>query len=207
MTTTERLRTNKVEFLLTVLVITLKNRASELKELLDLLYHQADQKPVQILWLGDNKSLITGDKRNAIMSLANGRYLTFVDDDDLITENYIEKILEAIDHNPEVITFLVDKHRNGTHEKFQRFDIDYQQNYTTVDRAAKRRYQNMVPNHLCVWRKDIIKEAFPPHKKTEDLKWADKQTQHYTKEGQYHINEVLYYYMFDNRTTETQNRH
>ena len=208
MTTAERLRTNKVEFKLSILIITLSSRREVIKGLLDVLSHQCAQKPVQVLWLGDNRSLITGDKRNAIMSLANGRYLTFIDDDDMISDDYVDSILEAIGNDPangpEVITYLVDKQRNGQHEKFQRFNKEYGMNYTV--RAAKRRYQNMLPNHLCVWRKDIVREAFPPNTKSEDLKWAARQEPHYTKEGQHHIDKVLYFYRFDTSKTETQHR-
>ena len=123
----------------------------------------------------------------------------------MVSHDYIEKILEAIEHQPNVITFKVDKIRNGQHEKIQLFNKAHgDMNYTV--RAGDTRIQKMLPNHLCVWRKDIISEAFPPNKKGEDLKWAARMEQHYQEHEQYHIDEVLYYYNFDQSTTETQHR-
>ena len=127
----ERLRTNKTEYDLSVLVLTLRNRVQYLSELLEKLNKQSQFKSVQILWLGDNKSLITGDKRNALLSLANGRYVTFVDDDDMISNDYIESILEAIKTSPEVITFQVSVSRDGQHTKTQIFKREHAGNYTT----------------------------------------------------------------------------
>ena len=115
-------------------------------------------------------------------------------------------IREAIDQEPEVITFQVEKTIEGQRDKTQLFKKEHAGNYTKVDRAAKRKYQKMLPNHLCIWRRDLIKTAFPPNMKSEDLKWADKMDQFYSKEGQHHIDQVLYYYQFSRKTTETQQR-
>ena len=41
--------------------------------------------------------------RNAGMDKANGSYLAFIDSDDLITEDYIKLILEAISSNPDTV--------------------------------------------------------------------------------------------------------
>lgn len=36
-----------------------------------------------------------GTKRNKLLALASGKYVVFIDDDDLISSDYVEKILEA----------------------------------------------------------------------------------------------------------------
>ena len=36
-----------------------------------------------------------GTKRNKLLSLASGKYIVFLDDDDLIASDYVEKILKA----------------------------------------------------------------------------------------------------------------
>ena len=104
-----------------------------------------------------------------------------------------------------MITFLVDKGYNGTHEKFQNFSRAYAGNYTFKNRAARRKEQRMLPNHLCVWRRDLIKEGFPPEKnKGEDLRWADRMYKHYTTE--HRIDKVLYHYEYQTGVSETQTR-
>ena len=64
----------------------------------------------------------------------------------------------------------------------------------------------MLPNHLCVWRKDAIKERFPDKSLSEDHKWAEKMAFHYQSSDQFHIDKVLYYYLFDPNKTETQRK-
>ena len=40
-----------------------------------------------------NGGLSTGAKRNDLLNQAKGRYVVFIDADDLIAENYVEEIL------------------------------------------------------------------------------------------------------------------
>ena len=151
-----RLQSNKVEYKLTILILSLPTRLDTLDRLLQKLKNQTIQKAVQVIYLGDNKSMSIGEKRNLALLLPKGRYVTFIDDDDDIDPQYIEKILEAIEENPEVITFKVKKFSNGKHEK----EYHYYMNNGPVRIAPDRTHYKMNPNHLCVWRKDIIKESY-----------------------------------------------
>ena len=54
------------------------------------------QDKVELLVLIDNKKRTLGAKRNEMIGLAKGEYVVFIDDDDLVSEDYVESILEAI---------------------------------------------------------------------------------------------------------------
>lgn len=206
-----RINSNKVEYKLTILILSLPNRLDKISELLAHLNRQAFGKYVQILYLGDNKSMKVGEKRNAILSLSKGRYITFIDDDDWVSDDYIDKILEAIEHEPEVITFRVAQFRDGEPQKEQRF---YLHNGPQRISQPDRTHYKMFPNHLCVWRRDIvftqardgykmiIREPFPHKNRSEDHEWAQAQEIHYS--SIYEIPEVLYTYRFDRTLTETR---
>ena len=69
--------------LLSILICTIKSREAYLKELIEELDYQIQFKEVQVLWLGDNKSMSVGAKRNKLLSIADGEWVCFIDDDDL----------------------------------------------------------------------------------------------------------------------------
>ncbi|SCM92825.1 Uncharacterized protein BWINRASL_01028 [Bacillus mycoides] len=50
--------------------------------MIDTLYEQAQNKPVEILVLLENKKRTTGEKRNILVEQAKGEYVAFVDDDE-----------------------------------------------------------------------------------------------------------------------------
>ncbi len=47
----------------------------------------------------------TGTKRNQLIEQTQSDYLTFIDDDDAVSSDYVSSILEAMQSNPDVITF------------------------------------------------------------------------------------------------------
>ena len=105
----QRIQVNKeMQPKLSILIPTLKSRFKTLKAQVDRIEYQRQQKPVQLLWLGDNKSITIGTKRNLLLDISSGEYICFVDDDDIISDNYIESILKAIEDNPtkKVFTFF-----------------------------------------------------------------------------------------------------
>ncbi len=140
-----------------------------------------------------------GEKRNAIMSLSKGRYITFIDDDDWVADDYVAKILEAIEQNPEVITFRVQQ--TGEDAREHRYYLNNGGLGPRVSQPDRTHYK-LSPNHLCVWRKDVVKEDFPLKNKSEDHEWAQMQEVHYS--SIHEIPEILYYYRFDKQLTETR---
>ena len=193
-------RDNPIEYKLSILILSLPNRLDSLGKLLTQLNKQSSGKPVQILYLGDNKSWTVGEKRNKLMSLANGKYFSFIDDDDRVSDDYVDSILEAIEFNPEVITFRVQKLYNGKEDKEQRFSHNYKRNWQAPDRT----HYKMPPNHLAAWRKEIVSEDFPHKNLKEDHVWAEKMVMKITSSHQ--IDKILYFYDYSSEGSETSRR-
>ena len=55
---------------------------------------------VELIIDGDNGEVPTGVKRNRLLARASGSFTVFIDDDDLVHEDYLSKILDAIKENP-----------------------------------------------------------------------------------------------------------
>ena len=50
----------------------------------------------------DNRSIEIAEKRNALLTIATGDFLTFLDDDDLVGGNYLFNLVKTIEDNPNV---------------------------------------------------------------------------------------------------------
>ena len=51
---------------------------------------------VELLYLLDNKRRSVGAKRNALLGEARGEYVSFIDDDDMVSGEYVRRIHDAI---------------------------------------------------------------------------------------------------------------
>lgn len=132
-----------------------------------LLKHPAASSPVEHLVLLDTRTRSVGLKRQGVLDAALGDYIAFVDDDDDIAPDYVEKLLTAIEHEPDVITFeqrAIVNDEEGTCV----FGI----NNRDEPFIPGTRF-NRAPWHVCVWRRDLIKDCvFPDHSYGEDLTWS-----------------------------------
>lgn len=52
---------------------------------------------IEVLVLEDNRKRDLGPKRQAIIDIAQGEYINFIDDDDIIADNYIEALYPLLD--------------------------------------------------------------------------------------------------------------
>lgn len=95
-----------------------------------------------------NGGMHTGDKRQQLLTFAKGDYVVFVDDDDIVSADYVEEILEAIKTGPDVITFNGFMTTNGTDRKD--FEIAYGHHYTEHNGILYR-----PPNHICPIKREL----------------------------------------------------
>ena len=198
-----RIRKNtQMSFKLSILIPTLSSRSAKLEELLIELNYQIQGKPVQILWLGDNKSMTTGEKRNHLLSMAKGDFVAFVDDDDTISSNYIVSLLDAIEDNPDktVICFRGNKTIDGKQDLPFRYNVKVGRNQR-MDFNGKE-WRVMLPDHLCAWNKSLITVKYPHKNISEDHDWAKEMAFTYNENDQVLLEHTLYFYNYDRNLTE-----
>lgn len=183
---------------LAILVCTLTSRSEGfLPRILHSLKTQSHGKPVQILYLGDNKSMTTGEKRNFLVSMSKARYSIFIDDDDTIVPDYVDTLLEACKFDKDCIVFDVAVTINGGNEKLAKYSIQY------TNRDHDDWYERM-PAHINAFKTDIMKTITFPHLTfREDYFWMLEilpklKTEHYCKK-------VLYNYEYSHSTSESGN--
>jgi len=191
-------------YLWTICILTLSNRAELLDRLLSVLRPQINRDSVQLLWLGDNKSMSVGEKRNKIREMASGQYVSFIDDDDLVTEDYVSEVLKAIEQKPDVVSFFVQRNHNGKVYRMHRYSKSYGANHLDPDRSAGYRFYNMLPDHLCVWRRELaLQRTFHDRNIREDHIWAEEMRLYYPNYSEISITKILYIYDYQTEGSET----
>lgn len=189
---------------LSILVCSVHTRRKTfLPDSLEMLYGQYEalpedqQKEVEIIYLIDNKTLMLGTKRNYMVDIAQGQYVVFVDDDDLISEDYIRSILKETYNRMDCIVFDASVSINGEDPKTCVYSMRFE-----ADSNHPGGYERL-PNHICAIKKEIVtKVNFPTIPYGEDSGFSKEVKKHLQTESR--INRVLYFYKYNSETTETQ---
>lgn len=174
---------------LSILVCTLENRQHLLKRLLDVLQPQIDDR-VEILTKSDSGEMSIGKKRNELLEQAAGEYVAFVDDDDLVSNDYVAKIMTALQSKPDccglqgIITFQGQSPRMFIHS------VQYK-NWFEQNNVYYR-----CPNHLNTIKKSIaLQVKFPELNHGEDRDFSTRIQPLLNKEE--FINGVIYHYLYE----------
>lgn len=185
---------------LSILIPTLPARIESYSNLIKILNQQIVSSnlidKVQILSLCDTKDISVGEKRNILLNQSCGRYVCFVDDDDLIAPNYLVKIMNGIESNADVITFCGEYHDRGLVTPFS-ISMVHRGNYNEPNMFYR------LPNHLCPVKREIALDSLFTHKNFgEDSDYAEKMNIHLKNE--FHIQDKLYFYMYDEGNSQTK---
>ena len=187
----------------TIGILTVPQRKDKLSRLIAKLNDQlliSISHRIEILILDDDGTRTVGDKRNEVLDRANGKYISFIDDDDLISENYILKIfnklnkeiydgigfwgLYYISENP----IMLFNHANINNGHFKK---------------DGKQYRPL--NHLNPVRTKIAKSIrFPNKNYAEDSDYCDRLLESGLIKSEYNFDEVMYHYLWSPSETLTQ---
>lgn len=181
--------------ILSILIPTLPepNNIHYLARLKSILDPQVAQYPEQVeLYIHDApRSMPTGTKRNELIKNSSGKYFCFVDDDDMVSSQYVGWIMENIFRSePDVITF------NG----YMTTDGVLRRNFV-IRLGEKYEERNGIyyryPNHLCVFKRSVVEHVkFKPQWVQEDYFWATEIRDKGLLKTSAHIDADMYHYDF-----------
>lgn len=184
---------------LSILILTLPTRIDSYSNLIKTLNKQVIENDlidkVQILTLCDTKEISVGEKRNILLNKSAGKYVCFIDDDDVISDDYLIKLISAISSGADVITFCGDYVDNTNVTPFS-ISLIHRGNYN---------YPNLfyrLPNHLCPVKREIALSCqFTDKNYGEDSDYAELINKQIKNE--FHIQDKLYFYLYDSTKSQT----
>lgn len=204
-----------------ILLCGLPERYHTAQELLySLLESQAvARRPeVELLYVMDNRRRTVGAKRNALLDMAQGEYVSFIDDDDSVASDYVQKIVSIIarvrkqDPPVDVICF-------GQRATLNPHGVIHECSYSLShyrERPPEQRRQlaqsgqpNTLlwtgpPAHTMIWRREAIKECrFPEANFGEDVSWVDQACERARTEVIL-TGDPLYFYRYSEEGTATR---
>jgi glycosyltransferase involved in cell wall biosynthesis len=155
--------------MLSILICSLYSRAHLLAELKAILQPQITSD-VELLIEVDNKEISTGAKRNILLNRAKGKYIVFIDDDDIVSENYVDKILEACKHDVDCIAINGTITTNGMNEIAWR--LSKSNPNSSIYENGKEIYLRTT-NHIAPVKRELALIAlFPNISNAEDAEYS-----------------------------------
>lgn len=192
------------EILFSILVPSIPSRFEMVKRLVDGLEQQIGDLPVEILCLLDNKRRTIGMKRDALVQLARGSFLAFVDDDDFAFPGYVSEIVSAIREHPDVDVIVFNQHASINGSKFTvRFGLEYENQQAGIGPDGFYGDVTRKPFHICPWRRELAqKYRFENCNYGEDWFWVEQLIKE--AKTQHRIEKVLHTYIFSDAVTEAK---
>lgn len=165
---------------------------------------------VELLYFMDNRRRSVGAKRNALLDAARGEYVSFIDDDDMVADDYVRRIYDAIvatrRQTPpaDVICF-------GQRATLQPHGVTHECTYSIQNKTRELRPTDRPgvfawtgpPAHTMVWRRAMLEGLrFPDRQFGEDVELVDEACKRAKTEIQ--IAHSLYEYRFDEAGSATR---
>lgn len=174
---------------LSILICSLQERQEKLNRLMEVLKPQINDE-VEVIIKSDSRQMSIGTKRNSLLNEAKGEYIAFIDDDDVVSADYVNKILSAIESKPDccgiqgTITFQGRCPRTFIHS------LEYA-NWFEKDNIYYR-----CPNHLNPVKRELaLKVGFKEVNFGEDRDYSTRLFPLLKTEIM--ISDSIYYYLFE----------
>lgn len=122
---------------------------------------------VEVIVETDRGERSVGIKRQALLEQASGRYVAFIDDDDLVASDYVSRILAALDLGPDCVGFRGVITTNGENPEVFEHALRHEE-WCTREGVHLR-----CPNHLNPVRRDLaLRVGFPAIHYGEDRDYS-----------------------------------
>ena len=152
---------------LSILILSLVERIDQLRELVSSFdaqiaaYDHRSDNSVEIIVDLDNGKRSISEKRNHLLHLAKGEYLCFIDDDDSVSEDFVESLTSAIKMNPKVDCITFDQSCIVDDRQFTvSFGLGHPITSEEYMLAKGEERLHRPPYHMCGFKSKIAKKIY-----------------------------------------------
>ena len=175
------------------MICSLNSRRPLLNKLLKTLNEQISGKNIELKICADDGQLTIPEKRNHLLNKSLGEYICFIDDDDLITDDYVDNIIKSTLTRPDVVGITGKMYFDNVYRKEFIHSIKYKE-WGENDICYER-----TPNHLNPIRREHI---FKVGGFDESILYGEdadfsRRVYKYLK-SEVLINDPIYMYLFEN---------
>jgi len=171
-----------------ILICSLEKRRSLLDRLLKVIYPQLTDG-VCIKVNTDNGEKSIGQKRNELLQQSPAEYVAYVDDDDLLSDNYVKLILEGIEKGVDACSLTGIITENGLNPK----KFIHSNRYDSWFEKDGVYYRNT--NHLNCIKSSIAKQfIFPEKNFGEDHDFSKQLLRSGLIKNEHWIESTIYHY-------------
>jgi len=147
-----------------ILIPTMPGRDSKLQALLARIREKVTWTRPEIRIDYDNRNATVGEKRQRLLQGAQGRYMSFIDDDDEVTDAYFEDVRQCMESESDVMRL---------HGQMGTFIFTHSLEFKTGFMARMPNEFLRTPNHLNLMLTDIAKLVrFKSYPRGEDFEWS-----------------------------------
>ena len=158
--------------LFALLICTVPGREGKLERLLGRIEPYRNQCHVHIEDGSDYPTI--GDCRWVALMKQESEYVSFVDDDDLLTEDAIPTIIDALDERPDCVAIREVRYENGIFRGISYHYLDCVRPGKTRINDVEWRFDRYI-NHVCPTRTEIAKAiGFKSMNRGEDQDYSER---------------------------------
>jgi hypothetical protein len=191
-----------------ILVLHHPGRVALLERLMRVLMPQVDGlDDVEVMVSSFNPLLPVGENREQMRLRSVGRYLNFIDDDDLVSEDYVPCIYPLLDGVVDYVGFnleqtFADAPQVGLIEKHS---LRYHGVYYDGSGAYDGHFRDI--SHLNPMKRELAL-AVPMHGwPSEDSRWAEELRDRKIVKTEHYVDRVLYHYITRTHKPELEGLH
>jgi glycosyltransferase involved in cell wall biosynthesis len=181
---------------LSILICTLPKRLAMFGRLQADLWGQMLPYSGQIEILVDDSPIDTiGEKRNRLLNGATGDYVCFIDDDDIVSRDYVRLIMEAVDSGCDCASLKGEITIDGGKPQIFEHSLKYAE-WRTNAHGSTIMYERF-PNHLNTIKSSIAKQfKYPEKNHGEDHDWSKQVHESGLLKTEHYIPQIIYYYKY-----------
>lgn len=172
-----------------ILILTMPSRAKWMDRLMAMLVPQTNHAPGVSIWTRMcDPALTLGENRERLRQLSKAKYISFIDDDDLVASDYVSAIVPLLDCD--YVGFNVQCTVDGVPLQPTYHSLTYK-DWHSDDQGH---YRDI--SHLNPMRRSLALLAPMEGGHGEDYRWAERMRKLGVVKTEHYIDRVMYYYEY-----------